>query len=416
LLHKKPQEAPIIVTNSFATPPKSKKPVPTPLTSNAKQSSSTTTTNSAHQPQSQRQSNKPTQSAISKTTPTPTLSLATSKPSTPSLTTQQPSQRSLSTQQPSQSQPHRSKSQTNQQQPPQSTTTSTMSAKNSANLVSTSAQKLSKQSTTSINNNNSYQSKKAQKLSYSNAVTNQKFVNSNNVNVGNKQNLNDLDDFETTPSKVNNKLSAPVSTKPLSSAVIAASPSASTQKQVASTQQRKQQQLPSTEQQSLADLDDFEQPSTIKSSKLSNISANSRVITHRQRIVVPHDKFTRVMGRNNCNIKVIQDLTEAILELEDKKIPPNQDRSILISGESTEITKYAFELLQALINDSDVDLVNLLPSTQNASSSSSSAVVVTSAAQVLQDPPKKNVNSKWTISSKNFQFFKNTNILKFGTY
>lgn len=67
------------------------------------------------------------------------------------------------------------------------------------------------------------------------------------------------------------------------------------------------------------------------------------------------------MGRGNCNIKVIQEVTGAQLEVEDKKIPPNQDRSILIRGDSLDVTRYAFELLQALINDSDVDLLNLLP-------------------------------------------------------
>lgn len=82
----------------------------------------------------------------------------------------------------------------------------------------------------------------------------------------------------------------------------------------------------------------------------------------KQRIIVPNEKFLRVMGRGNCNIKVIQEVTGAILELEDKKIPPNQDRSILIRGDTLDVTRYAFELLQALINDSDVDLLNLLPS------------------------------------------------------
>ena len=37
----------------------------------------------------------------------------------------------------------------------------------------------------------------------------------------------------------------------------------------------------------------------------------------------------------------------------------------MIRGETLDVTRYAFELLQALINDSDVDLLNLLPSNKN---------------------------------------------------
>ena len=112
---------------------------------------------------------------------------------------------------------------------------------------------------------------------------------------------------------------------------------------------------------SLASLDDFEQPVETANSKVTT----PKVHCHKQRIVVPHDKFLRVMGRGNCNIKVIQEVTGALLELEDKKIPPHQDRSILIKADALDVTKYAFELLQALINDSDIDLLNLLPTSSN---------------------------------------------------
>jgi ankyrin repeat protein len=146
---------------------------------------------------------------------------------------------------------------------------------------------------------------------------------------------------------------------------------------------------------SLADLDDFDQPSpsstltvikkannkTANNSKTqNNIStqaqnnSNYNSNKQKQRIIVPFDKFLRVMGHANSNLKIIQEVTGTSLEVEDKKIPPNQDRSILIRGESVDMVKYAFELLQALINDADVELLNLLPSKPEPTTSNKSAL------------------------------------------
>ncbi len=173
-------------------------------------------------------------------------------------------------------------------------------------------------------------------------------------------------------------------------------------------------QLPSVSN-TLSALDDFDAPSypsTRPSGKQQTslgqqaksplVLANQSPISpsmlnslkQKQRIVVPHDKFPRVMGRGSCNIKVIQDVTGALLELEEKKIPPNNDRSILIRGETLDVTRYAFELLQALINDSDVDLLNLLPSNKNVGGSSGPA----GNKPKLQGNPGQVVN-KWNLNN-----------------
>jgi hypothetical protein len=100
----------------------------------------------------------------------------------------------------------------------------------------------------------------------------------------------------------------------------------------------------------------------------SAIKKNSNPL-HRQRIVIPHDKFASVIGgRAGCNLAVIRDVTGALLEIEETKIPPNQDRSILVSAETSETTKYAFKLLQTLIDEPNVDLISLLTSNQNKAS------------------------------------------------
>ena len=112
---------------------------------------------------------------------------------------------------------------------------------------------------------------------------------------------------------------------------------------------------------SIAALDDFDQPVQKSKSPLASNQINNETSNRNKRIVVPHEKLSKVMGRNNCNIKVIQEVTGALLELDDKKSLVNQDRAILIKGDNASVVKYAHELIQALINDSDIDLVNLLP-------------------------------------------------------
>jgi len=141
-----------------------------------------------------------------------------------------------------------------------------------------------------------------------------------------------------------------------------------------------------------------------KSPILSNQTSSSlspsmlNTLKQKQRIVVPHEKFSRVMGRGNCNIKVIQEVTGAMLELEEKKIPPNNDRSILIRGETLDATKYAFELLQALISDSDLDLVNLLPSNRVMAGKE---VVQSSVNSVVINKAKSQGNSGQVVNKWN---------------
>lgn len=265
-------------------------------------------------------------------------------------------------QQQQQQQQQRSKSQTNgtvtQQQPNKSLNTPQPAT------TRTSQTKINQQQSSALIGNSKTPtvqsaSQKSQKLSYSSAVAN-KYA-------GKTQTLADLDDFEpvvtvTRPTRANNGANKQQQQPTVSHH----RQSSSSVKMPAKTSE--------VQQHSLADLDDFDaQPLTGKASKSFNAphSVHQQQYAHRQRIVVPHDKFARVMGRNNCNVKTIQELTGAVLELEDKKIPPNQDRSILIGGDSVDVTKYAYELLQALINGSDNDLLNLLPAKNNPTNSNS---------------------------------------------
>ena len=126
----------------------------------------------------------------------------------------------------------------------------------------------------------------------------------------------------------------------------------------------------------LSALDDFEQPAcpvAAPKATAAKISAPASSLRPKQRVVVAHDKFARVTGRGNCNLRAIEEVTGARLEVEDKRIPPNQDRSILLRGDSLEVTRYAFELLQALIDDCDGELLDLLPGSRQTASSGARA-------------------------------------------
>ena len=149
---------------------------------------------------------------------------------------------------------------------------------------------------------------------------------------------------------------------------------------------------------SLAALDDFEPISQLKSKKQlksndknneldwkevtisnNNNNSNSNSSARQKRIQIPNDKYMRVIGRGNNNIKAINELTGATLEIEKQTQQTlagnNGDKFIIIKGTNDSV-KYATQLLMALISNSDSDLVNLLPNnkitkTVNISSSGS---------------------------------------------
>ena len=145
---------------------------------------------------------------------------------------------------------------------------------------------------------------------------------------------------------------------------------------------------------SLAALDDFEPIQQIKFKKplkqstCINFTANeendwkqvvSSNLTKQKRIQVPNDKFMRVIGRGNNNIKAINEVTGATLEIERQQASTSQvittnDKFIIIKGTNDSV-KYATQLLIALINDSDLDLVNLLPNNKTVSNPTISTAI-----------------------------------------
>ncbi|GAB5566776.1 ankyrin repeat and KH domain-containing protein 1 isoform X1 [Prionailurus iriomotensis] len=108
--------------------------------------------------------------------------------------------------------------------------------------------------------------------------------------------------------------------------------------------------------------------------------------TRSKKLSVPASVVSRIMGRGGCNITAIQDVTGAHIDV-DKQKDKNGERMITIRG-GTESTRYAVQLINALIQDPAKELEDLIPknhirtpaSTKSIHANFSSGVGTTSAS------------------------------------
>lgn len=109
-------------------------------------------------------------------------------------------------------------------------------------------------------------------------------------------------------------------------------------------------------------------PVTSPSSKLSLTSPKrgqkreegwKEVVRRSKKLSVPASVVSRIMGRGGCNITAIQDVTGAHIDV-DKQKDKNGERMITIRG-GTESTRYAVQLINALIQDPAKELEDLIP-------------------------------------------------------
>ncbi|XP_069508766.1 ankyrin repeat and KH domain-containing protein 1 isoform X2 [Ambystoma mexicanum] len=83
------------------------------------------------------------------------------------------------------------------------------------------------------------------------------------------------------------------------------------------------------------------------------------VVRRSKKLSVPASVVSRIMGRGGCNISAIQDVTGAHIDV-DKQKDKNGERMITIRG-GTESTRYAVQLINALIQDPAKELEDLIP-------------------------------------------------------
>ncbi|ERE85571.1 ankyrin repeat and KH domain-containing protein 1 [Cricetulus griseus] len=100
-------------------------------------------------------------------------------------------------------------------------------------------------------------------------------------------------------------------------------------------------------------------PSVLSSQEEKTITATSKSQTRSKKLSVPASVVSRIMGRGGCNITAIQDVTGAHIDV-DKQKDKNGERMITIRG-GTESTRYAVQLINALIQDPAKELEDLIP-------------------------------------------------------
>ncbi|KAH0618081.1 hypothetical protein JD844_017061, partial [Phrynosoma platyrhinos] len=110
-----------------------------------------------------------------------------------------------------------------------------------------------------------------------------------------------------------------------------------------------------------------------------------------KKLSVPASVVSRIMGRGGCNITAIQDVTGAHIDV-DKQKDKNGERMITIRG-GTESTRYAVQLINALIQDPAKELEDLIPKTHIRTPASSTKSIHTNFSSGVSTASSSNKNS-----------------------
>uniref|UniRef100_A0A8C6XDF0 Ankyrin repeat and KH domain containing 1 n=1 Tax=Naja naja TaxID=35670 RepID=A0A8C6XDF0_NAJNA len=115
------------------------------------------------------------------------------------------------------------------------------------------------------------------------------------------------------------------------------------------------------------------------------------VVRRSKKLSVPASVVSRIMGRGGCNITAIQDVTGAHIDV-DKQKDKNGERMITIRG-GTESTRYAVQLINALIQDPAKELEDLIPKTHIRTPVSSTKSIHTNFSSGVSIASASNKNS-----------------------
>ncbi|KAJ6661371.1 hypothetical protein lerEdw1_014999 [Lerista edwardsae] len=115
------------------------------------------------------------------------------------------------------------------------------------------------------------------------------------------------------------------------------------------------------------------------------------VVRRSKKLSVPASVVSRIMGRGGCNITAIQDVTGAHIDV-DKQKDKNGERMITIRG-GTESTRYAVQLINALIQDPAKELEDLIPKTHIRTPTSSTKSIHTNFSSGVSAASASNKNS-----------------------
>uniref|UniRef100_A0A8C0UWJ4 Ankyrin repeat and KH domain-containing protein 1-like n=1 Tax=Cyanistes caeruleus TaxID=156563 RepID=A0A8C0UWJ4_CYACU len=115
------------------------------------------------------------------------------------------------------------------------------------------------------------------------------------------------------------------------------------------------------------------------------------VVRRSKKLSVPASVVSRIMGRGGCNITAIQDVTGAHIDV-DKQKDKNGERMITIRG-GTESTRYAVQLINALIQDPAKELEDLIPKTHIRTPASSTKSIHANFSSGVSTATASNKNS-----------------------
>uniref|UniRef100_A0A8C9ETD6 K Homology domain-containing protein n=1 Tax=Pavo cristatus TaxID=9049 RepID=A0A8C9ETD6_PAVCR len=110
-----------------------------------------------------------------------------------------------------------------------------------------------------------------------------------------------------------------------------------------------------------------------------------------KKLSVPASVVSRIMGRGGCNITAIQDVTGAHIDV-DKQKDKNGERMITIRG-GMESTRYAVQLINALIQDPAKELEDLIPKTHIRTPASSNKSIHANFSSGVSTASASNKNS-----------------------
>ncbi|CAF2610235.1 unnamed protein product [Rotaria sp. Silwood2] len=114
-------------------------------------------------------------------------------------------------------------------------------------------------------------------------------------------------------------------------------------------------------------------PTTVSGISLPNVDDGwQEVIGKQKKITIPHEQYSRIIGRSGSNLNVLREVTGASIDVENKKAIG--DKTILIKGNGDSI-KHAYQLIMALLKNSESELMNLLPSSNENKAKSRSTTI-----------------------------------------
>uniref|UniRef100_A0A8C9EW87 K Homology domain-containing protein n=1 Tax=Pavo cristatus TaxID=9049 RepID=A0A8C9EW87_PAVCR len=129
----------------------------------------------------------------------------------------------------------------------------------------------------------------------------------------------------------------------------------------------------------------------IPSQEEKTSASASKAPTRSKKLSVPASVVSRIMGRGGCNITAIQDVTGAHIDV-DKQKDKNGERMITIRG-GMESTRYAVQLINALIQDPAKELEDLIPKTHIRTPASSNKSIHANFSSGVSTASASNKNS-----------------------